>query len=736
MLQQIKFEKYFALLKAITADISCASVMDSRLDLVWSECDTEENRKILTDFIKNHFQVFESKNSIDFSSHQLTENRIILSIFFEDEIHDNSLYLIVLMHTEKQLTEDSIHKLYQQLSALGNCIITERDLTHELETMADELASRYDELNLIYQSEKNASTGPYHTQALLQHLVLECQEYLAAGIVALVLPCKNISIFEYNPDGSVKGSPELFHVLKSELFEKLVYEQSSLVINNHTDSLRYNLLLETLPYKFLVNPVESESGAVIGLLAMVNSLQSNDFRNSDKNLLGVIARKVTKVIVNNFDNLTGLMNQNSFEMNVQDLLNNVYRTDTEHAVLNIDIDQLNVINDISGREAGDAVIRLIGQAITPMVRSRDSVARLSGDRFGVTLESCSLQTAEDMANRIIDVVNKLKFQWSGVQYDLSVCIGVAPITVQNDSFALTLSSVEAACNSAKERGKGSVQVFHQDSHELQKLKGEMIWVEKIQSAIRNDKFVVYAQLINGLGKNHNDRHYEVLLRLIDEKGDIISPFQFLPAAEHYKLMPDIDRWVINNVFTQILEYIEQNGNFPFKLSVNLSGQSLGNKKCVIFLSEQIARLGNYAANICFEITETAVISNIEEAQSLMAKVKKMGCTFSLDDFGTGLSSFSYLKNLDVDYIKIDGSFVREIDVDPVSESMVSSINQIGHIMKLKTIAEYVENEAILSRLKKMEVDFAQGYVYGRPKPLKSLLDNERTQFKGDENNNA
>lgn len=721
ILKQIKYEKYFELLISIVDRINCLCVYDMNFQQVWSKYHSDDDIRVITEYIKIHRQAFESDDPIDFSSHQINSHEVIISLFLDDEIHNDSLYLLFLIYTDTSLNETTISILHEQLSALGNCLVSERELNRELEDMADELGSRYDELNLIYQSDKNTTLNPYHTQGLLQRLVAECQEYLGVGMVALVMPDKKISIFEYSPARTVKGSPVLFSLLKTELLSKLADEQNAIVINHQNDIARYNLPLEEIFCKFILNPIKSGDGMVIGLLAIINSPEHDDFTNSDKNLLDVISRKVTKVIVSNFDDLTGLMNQNAFETNLQELLNNSYSTGTEHAVLNIDIDRLNVINDIAGRDAGNAVIELIGKALTRLVRSRDSVARLAGDRFGVTLESCSLGTAEDMASRISNTVQQLDFHWSNHKYDLSVCIGVAPITVENESFAITLSSVEAACNTAKEKGKSHIQVFHQDSIELLKMKGEMLWIERIQTAIREDKFVLFAQLIQGLGDNKQVRHYEILIRLIDDNDNIISPDQFLPSAEHYKLMPDIDHWVIKNVFNQTLKFAEQYGFFPFNLSINLSGQSLGNKNFEVFLYDQLKRLGEYTKNICFEITETTVITNIEEAQNLIANVKNMGCTFSLDDFGTGLSSYSYLKNLDVDYIKIDGSFVKEIDIDPVSESIVSSINHMGHVMKLQTIAEYVENETILARLETMGVDFAQGYVLDRPQHFQVYL---------------
>ncbi len=266
-----------------------------------------------------------------------------------------------------------------------------------------------------------------------------------------------------------------------------------------------------------------------------------------------------------------------------------------------------------------------------------------------------------------------------------------------------------------------MQIFEQNDLDLQRRREEIQWVGHVQAALREDRFQLYAQLIQNLAGRADDSHYEILLRMLDEKGELVAPGLFMPAAERYQLMPGIDRWVIRRTFDELLNSDQMLRGMPVNLSINLSGQSLSDEGFSEFAIEQLERLGEHKQSITFEITESAAIANLAEANQFISRIKAMGCRFSLDDFGTGLSSFAYLQNMAVDFLKIDGSFVRRMDTDTISETMVSAINQVGHAMGLMTIAEYVENKEIIQRLKKIGVDYGQGYALGKPKPFQHCL---------------
>ncbi len=720
-LSLIKFKNYFRLLQSLSPEIIVLSLFECEGQCVWSSSDVHsEDGLKLESYAMSHSDELREKSPGNFRWRQLEDGETVFSLHLKDEVDDCALNLIVLTRADKIWGGAEVNVIRERLAALGECICNERDLNMELESMADELSIRYEELNLVYQSD-TYSIGLYHAKESLRLLVAECTGALAVGMTALLLPDKNISIYDYDEGNASIGTPRLQATLQDEYYERVKTLKASIVINSSQDAVEHQFT-SGLSCKFLLSPIEGGNGNVIGMLAIINSERRRDFSNSDRNLLGVMSKKVTKIIQVNYDSLTGLENTHSFESSVTGLLAKSRSHGVKHAILNIDIDRIGVINDIGGREAGDAAICLVAESIVKTVRTEDSVARLSGDEFGVLLENCPLETAERLAGRISQEIALIDFSWEEFTHELSACIGVAAITVQSESVAAILSSVEVARNAAKERGKSRIQVYEQGDTDLQRRRDEMQWVGRIQAALRESRFQLYGQLIQSLETQNDERHYEVLLRMLDEQGALVPPGKFLPAAEHYNLMTSIDRWVVQQTFDQMLSMAGGLHTFPCHLSVNLSGQSMSDEDFADFVCEQLKRLGSYTNLICFEVTESATIANLDEAKQFMAKVKSLGCTFSLDDFGTGLSSFAYLRNLDVDYLKIDGSFVRKIDVDPVSEIMVSAINQVGHAMGLLTIAEYVENEAISLKLCDIGVDFGQGYALEKPKPLQACLE--------------
>jgi EAL domain-containing protein (putative c-di-GMP-specific phosphodiesterase class I) len=359
-----------------------------------------------------------------------------------------------------------------------------------------------------------------------------------------------------------------------------------------------------------------------------------------------------------------------------------------------------------------------------MVRSRDVVARIGSDKFGVLLENCDLSTAQIVMKKIAHAVSAIELEWEGESHQVSVSIGIAPITAQAQSVASLLNASETARNVSKERGRNTIHVLDMDDSNLLQRKEQIRWVGQIQSALRDDHFLLYAQLIEPLKKKNGKPHYEVLLRLQDDGGSVILPGKFLPAAENFYLMSSIDYWVIDRTFSELARF-RQGSEKLSGVSINLSGQSLGDPTgLAAYIENKLEHYQLNAREICFEITESTAIANIDDARVFIDQLSALGFEFSLDDFGTGLSSFAYLKNLQVNYLKIDGSFVSDIVQDPVSASMVAAINQVGHAMQLKTVAEFVENDAIKQKLAEIGVDFGQGFGLGRPQPLADILSSQ------------
>jgi len=589
----------------------------------------------------------------------------------------------------------------------------------ELNHMTDELTKRYEELNLIYKAEDQA-LNIYHGRELLRQLVMNTSRFLNVDIIYLYIAGKNIAMHKYKNDNPLFESDKLFHYLQHSVYPLLETGQQSIVIN-HVDDARIYGFAETTPYKHVVSPVVNAENQVIGLLAIASQNFSVDFSNSDRNLLDVMTKKASKIAQSHFDPLTGLENSNSFELILKDLLKQSWGTDVQHAIANVDIDRMAVINDISGRDAGDLLIKKVGHKLASMVRSRDVVARIGSDKFGVLLENCDLSTAQIVMKKIAHAVSTIDLDWEGESHQVSVSIGIAPITAQAQSVTSLLNASETARNISKERGRNTIHVLDMDDSNLLQRKEQIRWVSQIQSALRDDRFLLYAQLIEPLKKKNGKPHYEILLRLQDDDGSIILPGNFLPAAENFYLMSSIDYWVIDRTFSELAQF-RQGSEKLSGISINLSGQSLGDPTGLAAYIEN--KLEHYQLNsqdICFEITESTAIANIDDARVFIDQLSAGGFEFSLDDFGTGLSSFAYLKNLRVNYLKIDGSFVSEIVQDPVCASMVGAINQVGHAMQLKTVAEFVENDAIKRKLIEIGVDFGQGYGLGKPQPLADIL---------------
>jgi EAL domain-containing protein (putative c-di-GMP-specific phosphodiesterase class I) len=348
------------------------------------------------------------------------------------------------------------------------------------------------------------------------------------------------------------------------------------------------------------------------------------------------------------------------------------------------------------------------------------VARIGSDKFGILLENCDLPTAKTVMKKISHAVSSIDMEWEGESHEVSVSIGIAPVNAQAQSVTSLLNAAETARNVSKERGRNSIHVLDLEDSDLLQRKEQIRWVGRIQSALRDDRFMLYAQLIQPLKAGAGKPHYEILVRMRDDDGSAIPPGMFLPAAESFYLMSSIDYWVINQAFAELAE-INREGKAACGVSINLSGQSLNDPSgLTAYIENKLEQYQLEARDICFEITESAAIANIDDARNIIEQVHALGCKFSLDDFGTGLSSFAYLKNLQVDYLKIDGGFVRDILKDPVSESMVGAINQVGQAMKLRTVAEFVENDAIRQKLANIGVDYGQGFAIDKPSLFREI----------------
>ena len=421
------------------------------------------------------------------------------------------------------------------------------------------------------------------------------------------------------------------------------------------------------------------------------------------------------------DVLTGLLNRQAFEVSLRLTLEQSSQAPDSHAMMFIDLDRFKVVNDSCGHPAGDALLKALSAKLAGSLRHSDVLARIGGDEFGVLLRYTAPEDAERVAEKIRRTVEAFSFEWETQSFKVGASIGLVPFGSEPITLEELLSTADACCYSAKEEGRNRVHHASANLEAAERRSGEMRWVTRISDAIDNDRFELFGQMIKPLNSTLDDGRLalEVLLRMKDQDGiGLIPPGQFLPAAERYGIVPDIDRWVVRNS----LEWLSELGRTAenLRISINICGPAASDPQFHNFVRNCIAETGVPPRSLCFEITESVAIRSLANAAALVDALGDLGCQFALDDFGSGLSSFNQLRHLKVDYLKIDGSFIHNIDRDPINRAMVESINTIGKKLGKRTVAEFVENERIRRILQEIDVDFAQGFGLHKPEPLTNI----------------
>jgi len=460
---------------------------------------------------------------------------------------------------------------------------------------------------------------------------------------------------------------------------------------------------------YSVSPISSEEG-VSEFVVMFHDVSES------QSLLERLRLQTCK------DALTNLYNRQEFEKQIKISLDSAKRKGHTHAFLLVDLDQFKVINESCGHHAGDELLRQIARLVEAKVRAYDIVARMGGDEFAIMLKNCGSDGAMSIANSILDSIRAFRFVWDGKIFTLTSSIGIVLLSDNIKHVQTALSYADFAVHAAKDAGKNRIQLYDKNQKNLAYQHEQLEWVTKINYALEHDLMVLCSQLISPISfAAGTDVHFELLIRMLAKDGSLIAPGEFLPAAERYNLMPKIDRWVIKRAFT----WLAANAGKRTKVglcSINLSGDSLSDEMFFQYVEEQFQTTGIPGNLICFEITESMAIYNLSQTLRFIHKFKAYGCKFALDDFGSGFSSYGYLKSLPVDFLKIDGGFVRQMVSDPIDYAMVKSINEVGHVMNTMTIAEFVEDEETLLKLKEIGVDFVQGYGIGKPELLSFELE--------------
>ncbi|MCK5375910.1 MAG: EAL domain-containing protein, partial [Acidobacteria bacterium] len=452
-------------------------------------------------------------------------------------------------------------------------------------------------------------------------------------------------------------------------------------------------------------PIFDQDGMLVGAVLVF----------TDVSQLRALQRRMAHLATH--DPLTGLINRREFELRLADAVTEAAASTRRSALCYLDLDEFKVVNDTCGHGAGDELLRQLTSVLGAVLPAGDTLARLGGDEFGILLTDCTLEDATRKARTLLDAVRQYRFLWEDRIFEVGASIGIVPVAGSGGSLAALLSAADSACYVAKDRGRNQIHVSQPDDSEIALRHSEMRWVERINRALEENRFRLYRQPIRPLQGPENPEYHELLLRLVDVEGGIVEPSHFIAAAERYRMMPAIDRWVIGAALDLISRLGETPGEPLPTFTINLSGQSFGSAELMELILDRLDHLRIPPEKVMFEITETAAISNLSTALDFIRTLRNRGCRFILDDFGSGLSSFRYLRSLAVDFLKIDGELVRNIARDPIQREMVAAIHRIGDSMGIQTIGEWVENAEVENVLREIGVDYAQGFGVGRPFPI-------------------
>src|SRR5580704_10770959 len=581
------------------------------------------------------------------------------------------------------------------------------DLGHRVNSLDKDL-----ELLLADPVTKGETAGDDSDE--LKGILQQANDYLRCVMSALFVPDKGIVLIR-----STTGKPpdsQMVTRTHRQLLSMAQIRREPVIINQ----LAANGAAGAVPYRILSCPLKHASGRATGVLALFRDETADEFVDRDARLGDVLARKAASVIESSFDAMSGLYTRQAFEHRVRSVVTEPNRA-TSWSALYIDSDQLHVINDNFGMHVGDGIISQIGELLRRRLPRGAFAARISGDRFAVLLPT-ALEDAAQFAESLREGAEQLGALRGDARLHVSISIGVAPLERGARELMHCLAAAETACKAAKDRGRNRVAVYEPNDASIVRRFTDINIASRLREAIEADRLRFDAQLILPFGTaEHSRPHYELLLRMIDEDGMTVGPDRFLSAANRYQLMPTIDRWVVQKAITLLQPHAQLLASQPCVFAINFSGQSLNDDSFGDFLLEQIESSGLNPAIFCFELTENATVASIARAEILMRRLRGLGCGVALDDFGTGLSSLSYLRQLPVTMLKIDGSFVRDILKDARAESMVRAIAQLARSMSLSTVAEYVETEELRARISQLGVDYGQGFAIGQPAPFVDLL---------------
>ncbi len=574
------------------------------------------------------------------------------------------------------------------------------------------------ELSLVYEVDEKIH-GTSRSHAGLAQLVGQSGRYLGIAYSVLLIPGKRIRVSATHSSWKNVNRKVLDRYLIDHMLPKLedkrwpaVFEIPGIEGEDDTPDSGFQTLL---------SPIFDRHGTLEGVMAQLGRVDGSEFSKGERRFMAHIVRKIEYVIEQSFDAMTGLMNRSGFEAQLQESAKALAPSDDAHQLIYFDLDNLQLVNDTFGRDAGDQVIVRFARLLEEDLSRRAVVSRLTGDDFCILLTHADQESALELAQQLRDKSQALRYLEGDRSLQITTSIGIAEFSAKRKDIGRALTTARMACESAKDHGRDRIEVFDDKNLSMIRRHDDMQLVAQIQQALDEDLFELLAQPIVSLRDEDAPPCYEILLRMKDSDDQDVPSSALFSAAERYKFMPQIDRWVTSKTLGQLAEYKQVLETSEALFSINLSGQSMSDDDILDFIDQEMRDNGVEAKGLCFEVTESAAVSHLTKAQALINELRDRGCRIALDDFGAGLSSFAYLKNFKVDALKIDGSFIRDITDNRISESMVAAITQVAKVMELQTVAEYVENEETRKLIVELGVDFAQGHTFGKPLPLVETL---------------
>jgi len=591
-------------------------------------------------------------------------------------------------------------------------------LLRQLELVREESEISDRELKLVYQVDEKIH-GSSRSHSGLAQLIGQSGRFLGISYSVLLLPSKRIRVSATHSSWKSVNRKAVDKYLIETLFPRLEGQRVPAIFE--VPAIEGSDNIADRGYQAMLCPLVDRSGNLEGVLAQLSRIDGSNFDPAHVRFMSHIVRKVEYVIEQSFDAMTGLMNRAGFDAQLKESMRALEENNDSHQLIYFDLDNLQLVNNTFGRAAGDEVIMRFSQMLGEALPKNAVASRLTGDDFAILLTHSSLDDALTLTDEIRNHGKKLRYLQGDKSLQVTVSIGIAAFELKDQEATDVVTAARIACDTAKDHGRDRVEVYDRGDQSIVRRYDDMNMVSQIQQTLDSDGFELLAQPIISLRGDDTKHRFEILLRMNNSDGNSVPTSAFFSAAERYQMMPQIDRWVVSTTLGRLAEQSEFLNKTGTIFAINLSGQSLGDDEILNFIEEEIDSSGVPPSSLCFEVTESAAVSNRRKAQAFINALRERGCKFSLDDFGAGLSSFAYLKNFKVDTLKIDGGFIRDITDNRISESMVAAITQVAKVMELETVAEYVESEETKLLITKLGVDFAQGHIVGKPAPLSGVL---------------